>query len=173
MTPKSIHGDTGTSIVELGVAMFVTALMSAAMVTWLHSAGAATSLHRGDDQAMQELRTAKDLLGRDLRNSEGVIAAGTISVTVWVDDDDDDFQDVGEAITWSITDEGDLARSTDDGESVVHASNLAYGQSQFSYDAPEVEDITEIGVQLVVTVIAEGGESGTRSIGIRIHVRNT
>jgi hypothetical protein len=122
---------------------------------------------------MQSLRMAKSLIGRDLRNSEGVLAAETVSVTVWIDDDDDNHQDHGEAVTWTITDDGLLTRSTDDGEVVVHASNLAFGESRFGYDAPDLEDITEIGVQLVMTVVTDNGESGTRSIGIRIHVRNS
>ena len=168
-----LQGDSGTSIVELGVAMFVTALMSAAMVTWMHTAGAATSLHGGDDQAMQELRLAKSFIGRDLRNAEGVLSAGTVSITVWVDDDDDDFQDIGEAITWAVTDDGQLTRSTDDGEFGVLASNLVYGESHFAYDSPTLEDITEIGIQLKAHVVTVAGESGTRSIGLRIHVRNS
>lgn len=169
---KRLHGDSGTSIVELGVAMFVTALMSAAMVTWMHTAGAATALHRGDDDAVQELRIAKSVIGRDLRNAESVLVAGTVSVTVWVDDDDDDFQDVGEAITWTITSGGDLTRTTDGGQSGVLASNLVYGESHFGYDSPTVSDISEIGIQLMSHVVGVDGETGTRSIGLRVHVRN-
>jgi hypothetical protein len=167
-----LQDDSGTSIVELGVAMFVTALMSAAMVTWMHSAGAAISLHGGDDQAMQELRIAKSVIGRDLRSAESVLSAGTVSVTVWVDDDDDDFQDIGEAITWAVTEDGNLTRTTDGGEFGVLASNLVYGESYFGYDSPTLDDITEIGIQLMAHVVTVAGESGTRSIGVRIHVRN-
>ena len=167
-----LQGDSGTSIVELGVAMFITALMAAAMVTWLHTAGAATDLHRADDQAVQDLRIAKSLIGRDLRNAESVLVAGTVSVTVWVDDDDDDFQDVGESITWAVTSEGQLTRSTDDGEFGVLASNLVYDESHFSYDSPNLAEITEIGIQIMARVDTVAGESGTRSIGLQIHVRN-
>jgi hypothetical protein len=152
--------------------MFITALMAAAMVTWLHTAGAATDLHRGDDQAMQDLRIAKSLIGRDLRNAESVLIAETVSITVWVDDDDDDFQDVGEAITWAVTSEGHLTRSTDGGEFGVLASNLVFGESHFAYDSPTLLDITEIDIQFKAHVVTVAGESGTRSIGLRIHVRN-
>lgn len=173
MTRRLLSDDAGASIVELGVAMIVTAVMSAALVTWMSSAGATVALHIEDDVVVQDLRVAKELIGRELRIAEDVLAAEHNLVTVWVDEDDDDFADGGERVTWFIGTDGHLWRWTDTSDQQVQASRLIEGSS-FGYDSPDVAGITQITVTLVAEV--DPGEAsvgpGTRRISMQIHLRN-
>lgn len=173
MIARLLHDDRGASIVELGVAMIVTAVMSAALVSWMSSAGATIALHTEDDVVVQDLRVAKERIGRELRVAEDVLEAGHNLVTIWVDDDDDDFTDAGERITWYLGTDGNLWRWTDTSEGQVQASRLR-SDSQFGYDSPDLAAITQITVTLFAEVdpTEAGGEPGTRHLAIQIHLRN-
>lgn len=168
-----LRDDSGTSVVELGMAMMVTAMMSIALVTWMSSAGASLALHREDDYVVQDLRIAKELIGRELRIAEAVVAAQAGSVTVWIDDDDDDFLDPGESITWRLVNDGTLRRSNDLGDEQIIASRLLSG-SRFGYDSPTAATVGQITVHLVAEVApkADGAPPGRREISIQIYLRN-
>lgn len=166
--------DRGSSILEIGVSLVITALMTVAMVNWMSSAGAAAALHREDDAVVQDLRLAKERIGRELRVAEAVYVATPTRVTVWVDDDDDDYPDAGEKITWYIGEDGRLWRWTDLEDEQVQVSNLVYAESWFGYDNPDAALVRTITVTLVAQVQTdeEGGEPGERQISTQIHLRN-
>ena len=168
-----IRDDTGASIVELSLAMVVTSLMAVALVTWMSSAGASLALHREDDYVVQDLRIAKEVIGRELRIAESVLVARADLVTVWIDEDHDDYLDPGESITWSLGTDGTLRRATDLGDEQIVASRLL-AESRFGYDHPSAELVGQITVRLVAEVAprTDGGEPGRREIGIQIYLRN-
>lgn len=165
--------EDGLSIVEIGVSLVITSLMSVALVTWIDSAGAAASLHREDDVVVQDLRIAKERITRELRVAESVSGATAGQVTVWVDSDDDDFPDSGEQVTWAIQD-GSLLRWTDTTESQVFVSNLISG-SAFGFDSPTPADVGSITITLVAQLEPddEGDEPGERRISTQVHLRNS
>lgn len=167
--------DHGTSIVELGVSLLVTAMLTVAMVSWMSSAGAAATLHREDDVVVQDLRLAKQRITRELRVAESVSVASQSQVTVWVDDDDDNFLDNGETVTWFIGTDGNLWRWTDTEDEQIHVSNLVYSDSHFGFDDPDPASVTSITIKLTASLSpsGEGQEPGSRQISTQIHLRNS
>jgi hypothetical protein len=168
------HDEAGSSVVELGIAMLITAIMSIALVTWMTSAGTAAALHESDDVAVQDLRLAKELISRELRVAEDVLSGDAHLVTVWIDDDDDDFMDSGEQISWYVGSDGALWRWTDTEEGQIQAGSLVYADSGFAFDSNDLAEITKITFNFVAQVAADERteEPGERQIGVTIHLRN-
>lgn len=166
--------ESGITLVELMVAMMITAILGAVVATWMTSAVKAANMHRDDDIAVQDLRQAKDLLTRELRSAAEVVTLSPTMITVWVDSDYSGAPDDGEIITWSIESDGTLVRWTDvDGGSangVVVLDRVVVSLSGFDYDAPEAPDVRKVSVVLVVTA---GSEHRTRSISTEIFIRNS
>jgi len=171
MIAKRLAGESGTSLLELAVTLFITSLMSASLVTWIGTAGTAAGLHSSDDQAVQDLRLAKEHLTRDLRVAQAVLVAESASVSVWIDADGDDFQDAGEEVTWTIAD-GLLTRAIGLAAPHVEVSNLDGVTSGFTYDSPQSADVTQIEVTLVAFVSAGSAEPSRRTLTVAVHVRN-
>lgn len=173
MITRLRRDEAGSSILEIGVSLLITALMTVTMVTWMNSAGAAAALHHEDDAVVQDLRLAKERISRELRVAEAVYVATPTRVTVWVDDDDDDFADAGEKVTWYIGEDGRLWRWTDVDDEQIQVSNLVFGESWFGYDNPDAGLVQTITVTLVARVQAdEDSEPSERQISTQIHLRN-
>jgi Tfp pilus assembly protein PilW len=166
------RSEAGITLVELMVAMMVTAILGAMVATWMTSAVRAVNLHRADDIAVQQLREAKDLLTRELRMASGVTAISPTSISFWVDADFSGTPEQGETITWVIETDGTLARSTDAAGAVdplIMIEHLVLGESFFEFDTEVASDVRRVGITLVVTA----GEAGrTRSLSTEIFVRN-
>jgi type II secretory pathway pseudopilin PulG len=175
MTPRrreAGRGEAGITLVELMVALMVTALLGAMVATWMTSVVRAVNLHRADDIAVQDLREAKDLLTRELRIASGVSAISSTSMTFWVDTDFSGTPDQGETVTWSIEPDGTLVRWTDAGgqaSALVILEHVVLAESTFEFDTGEASEVRRVGVTLVVTA---GDADRTRSLSTEIFVRN-
>lgn len=167
--------EAGFSLVEVMMSLVLTAILTATMVTWINSAGAAAALHRDDDVAVQDLRIAKERMTRELRMAQAVEEASMHRITVWVDEDDDDFPDAHEYITWSMASDGGLWRSTAASEGQLVISNLVYATSGFGFDNPSADEVSTITITLEASLPPdENGEaSGTRLITTQVHLRNS
>jgi type II secretory pathway pseudopilin PulG len=171
VTRTRLGGESGTSLVELGITLLITSIMSASLISWITAAGNAAGLHSADDVAVQELRLAKEHISRDLRVARAVLVADAATVSVWVDADEDEYRDPGEAITWTIAD-GNLTRRTDLEAGQTEASGLDMIHSAFTYDATTPAEVRDVMVTLVSYVDAASTEPGTRTMTVEIHVRN-
>lgn len=169
-----LSDEQGSSIVEIGVSLVITAMLTVAMVSWMTSAGAAVTLHREDDVVVQDLRIAKERITRELRVAEDVSVATRYQVTVWVDDDDDDFADPGETITWYFGTDGNLWRWTDTEDEQIQVANLVYSASGFGYDSPDAASVSSVTVTFVATLPPDEDtpEPGQREISTQVHLRN-
>lgn len=166
------EGDGGVTLVELMVAMMITAILGAVVATWMTSAARAVTMHREDDRAVQDLRQAKDLLTREVRTAAVVTAISSTSLTFWVDANYNGEADDGETITWSI-EPGALVRSTDapgEAEPLVVLEHLVIAGSGFAYDAEVASEVRLVEVALVVSA---GSPDRTRSLSTLIHLRNS
>jgi type II secretory pathway pseudopilin PulG len=166
------RAEAGITLVELMVALMVTAILGAMVATWMTSAVRAVNLHRADDVAVQDLRQAKDLLTRELRVASGVSAISPTAITFWVDADFSGAPDEGETITWSIESDGTLARWTDAGgkaSALVILDHVVLGESIFEFDTDEASEVRRVAITLVVTA---GDTDRTRSLSTEIFVRN-
>ena len=164
-----LHEDRGVTLVELMVSMLLVAFVSAAVVSGMTSAMRSANLHREDDQAVQDLRIAKERLTRELRTAAELQAASASSITVWIDADATGDEDPGEVVTWEITSVGSLTRSTDTAAASAVVVNLDATESLFAFDAESVDEIRLITVVLVARV---GSSDGTRSMQTQILLRN-
>jgi len=82
---RLLRAEGGVSLIELAVALFVSALMASLMISWVFSISAADDLHLADDEAILNLRAAKDEITRELRRTTAVLAADADSFTIWID----------------------------------------------------------------------------------------
>ncbi len=162
------RSESGLTIVELSVAMFGLAFVSAIMLSWFVGANSVDQLHRDDDEVVQELRVSKELLTKDLRRARNVTVAEKQSITLWLDLDHNDFVGDGELVTWAIADSGELVRSTDTASGVTHATAVDVNASVFEYDAESPLLVRRVGFELVAQV----DEGDTRSISTEVFMRN-
>ncbi|MDX1690156.1 MAG: hypothetical protein R3290_03930 [Acidimicrobiia bacterium] len=160
--------DRGVTIVELGVSMFGLAFVAAIMLSWFVGASRVDELHRNDDEVIQELRTSRQLLTKDIRRARQVTTAGLQSITVWVDADHDDIVDGGELVSWTLESDGDLVRADDAGGAVTQATGLLVAGSGFGYDAELAAEVGTVSFTFVGAL--DGG--GQRSISSDISLRN-
>lgn len=171
MKETRIRHEAGTSLVELAVTLLITSVMGAALIAWIGSAGTAAALHSEDDRVVQELRVAKERLTRDLRVGSAVLVAQAAAVAVWIDGDEDGYQDPGEEVTWWF-EEGALLRRTDLDDGHVEASSLDEIGSHFSYNATEASAVDEVSVTLVSTVSVRSETPSPRTLTVLVQVRN-
>lgn len=161
--------EAGLTLVELMVALMLSAIVGMMLVTWMTSAMRSANLHRDDDMAVQSLRESQERLTRELRSATGLINASDTSLTIWIDEDWDGEIDAGETVTWEVTDDGRLVRSTDDGDEWVLMHGLVPASSGFTLDGATVEDTRVVTIVLVASV---GDGTGTRSAESQIFLRN-
>jgi len=160
----------GVGIVELLVALAVSSMVVALMVTWAGAVVGVETHHSSDDEAVQALRMAKEDLGKDIRRAEEVITAGDRYLTLWVDLDRDGTADPGEQISWTMSTSGELLRSDDSGAVRVAIERLVYEASSFTYTSGP-GGIENIRFDLTAEVTTPGGNE-RRSIAAEIHIRN-
>ena len=168
---RLLRTEGGVSLIELAIAMFVSALMASLMLSWIFSIAAVDDLHLADDQAVQDLRLAKDEITRELRRATAVLAAETNSFTIWIDGDHDEVQLPEELVTWEIDPGGELIRTLGDGSSVVRLFSLSTADSGFVYDDVSLAAIRSVEITLTVLVDAPRGEDGVRSLTTEISLR--
>lgn len=151
--------EAGITIVELSVAMLMTALLSAVMITWVFAGFGSDSTHRAYDEALSELRHVTDLLSREIRSAGYLTAADDLSMTFWLDGDRDGTVDTGELVTWTIESGGNVSRVTDDGSpKTIVATNQSSTDSSFGYDAALPGDITRVTIDLVGLAATPAGD---------------
>ena len=150
--------EAGITLVELGVGMVMTALLSTVMITWIFTGFGAESTHRSYDQALEDLRDVSDQLSREVRAADYLTEADTASMTFWLDGDRDGVVDTGETVTWAIEGGGVVVRVTDDGNpKTVVATNLSPTDSSFSYDAVTAGDVGRVTIDLVALAATSAG----------------
>ena len=168
---RRIRAEDGITLIEMSVASFIGALLSVLMLSWVFAVDSTDDLHRTDDEAMQDLRFAKDEMARDLR-SGAVTALGDLSVTLWLDWDHDDVVAAGESVTWRIEAGGELIRHAEGIDPEVILTGLDVDASGFTFDSSDPGAVENVGFDLVVVFSGRGGVPGTRSISSEISLRS-
>lgn len=168
---RGLSGEAGMSLVELGVSMVITSLLALLMVTWFSAGVGSENSHRSYDNALSDLREVTDRLGKEVRSATSLTAAGSTSLSFWLDSDRDGVTEVGETITWAI-DGTTMTRSTDDGvTSAVLATNLTPAASSFTYDAADPAAVTRVTLSLWATAATRAGGDQLKHT-IDIYLRN-
>ena len=74
---RSLLADSrGVSVIEMALALLISSMVVAMMVTWAGAMVGVETQHSSDDEAVQALRVAKEELGKDIRRAEAVPIAG-------------------------------------------------------------------------------------------------
>jgi type II secretory pathway component PulJ len=160
----------GASVIELTVALLVSAVVVAMMVTWAGAMVAAETHNASDDEATQALRVAKEELGKDIRRAEAVVTAGDRYLALLIDLDRDGEQDSGEQVSWVMSASGELLRADDAGGMRTVVEGLVYEASGFTYTSG-ASGIEDVYFRLVAEVTSQAGTE-ERSIAAEIHIRN-
>ena len=148
---RRLHRDQrGMGLLELTLAGLVSALIIGVMVVWAGTTINTETHLEADDDAAQDLRMARENLGKDLRRVEQIFTAQSDQIVFWIDEDRDGSTDTAERITWTITGSGELVRSTDAGTTRVDVEGLDTGASGFTYDAAAPGDIRNIDFVLTL-----------------------
>ncbi len=72
MRARRRGGDSGFSLVELSVSLFITLLVLALMGVWIMSANRMERYQGEVKEALDQMRSAKDLLVKELRFANGL-----------------------------------------------------------------------------------------------------
>ncbi len=175
--------DEGITVVELLIAALITAILGGMMISWIMGVSNSDKFHRESNQALDEMRTAKARLVKELRFAHAVstdpLLTDAHKVTVWIDDPvagtvGTPDAGIGEFVTWEITADGKLTRSTDvaGSSTQLHATGLVYdalaapGSSAFGYPTAEI-----VTIALVADVNSSTGPQ-PQSIQTQVRLRN-
>lgn len=139
--------EVGASIVEAMVAMLVSGMVVAILLTGYVSAGRAELYTDHDAQALSVLRSATAQFGRELRQARKVYADSTSrKIRFWVDYDRDNQQEASERITWeleSTIDGGRLVRKLDTGDQTFVRGGLLVKDAFVYSPAPIATTVVE------------------------------
>jgi len=168
-----VRADSGVTLIELLVAMVLTAVLGSAVfgvvASQLRAARTADDLRVFLDEA----RVAANRIQREARGATEVdIAASSPELLrLWIDHDGDEVPDVGEYTSFQFTvaaDGVELRRSTDAAPTAVAIARHLTGASGFSY-SPALG----VGPPAVVTfrLVIDAGAGGTGPLEVTDSVR--
>lgn len=163
--------DAGVTLLELSVAMLITSIIAATMLTWVIGVVTTDDRHNSTDFVLGDLRDVGDRLTRELRAAEYLTVAEPNRLTFWADFDRDNVVDTGEMVTWRLTDDGVMLRSVDGGASTAIATHLVAG-TEFSYDSSTPANVEQVTLDLV-GVVMSGAQEDELVYTTDIYLRNS
>jgi type II secretory pathway component PulJ len=170
MSQASPTRSGGFTLVELSVALAGAAVIAVMMTSFFVGATRVDELHGADDDALTQLRDARQRISRDVREARRFTWIETNSFSVWVDDGWDEEIGSDEIVTWSIDEAGNLRRSVG-AASRIEARDLSVGESWFAFDAVVASSVTSMEMHLVAVVEDRAG-TGRRTLDTEITMRN-
>lgn len=160
--------DAGLSLVELAISLFVTMVVLSLMGVWIVSANRMERYQGEVKEALDEIRTAKAMVVKELRFANGLSSdptkTNTHQVTFWVDSRTQGTPGqpdtgIGEWVTWQITSDGRLLRTTDKpGDPIVpQAWGLVYNSAGAPGSAFTYPSAATVAIRLVADLDPSGG----------------
>ena len=168
---KRLNSESGLTLTELAVAMFVASIVAAGAIVWAMAVRSADIRNQDALEIMEQLRFAKTELVAELRFADDVIdpGAGDDAMSMYIESNGtEDFQPgVGELITYTIQSDGTLMRVTDDAtpQSKVMARYLIPGASSIVLVGEN-----QVDIHFVVDTDT-GDEVSPREIKTKVNVR--
>jgi hypothetical protein len=164
--------ESGVTLVEVMMAGAIITLVLALSITWFGAVAGMDTFQASDFAALDELRTAKSRLTKELRFADGMLGTtDPTSIEIWVDHDRSGGSgpdQPGERITWEITDT-QLIRYEDGDASnaVVVADHLRGEECSISLSADDFV------VSVVFVADADNQlKSEVRTISTQVTMRN-
>ena len=168
---KRLRSDSGLTLTELAVAMFVASIVAAGAIVWAMAVRSADERNQNALEIMDQLRYAKTELVTELRFADDVIppSSGDDEITMYIESNGTDGLQtgVGELVTYRILGDGVLQRSTD----ASGDPNVVMAR----YLIPASSSIVLVGqnqVDIHFVVDTDGGdEVSAREINTKVIVR--
>lgn len=166
---KELRDDRGMTLVELSISSFILLIVSAMMLTAFMMVTRTNRIVAEDTETLTTARIARSRLEREIRQADEVVSSSNASsITIWLDQNNDDTLDVGEQITWSFVDidgapggKAQLVRSSDDTSVADQPNGIHYRSPDGTGYLPFVYDTTPPTTQQVtVTLIVEPETAG-------------
>lgn len=184
MTPR--RGDDGFTLVELLVAIVITAMLGTALLMAVSMTVKALRAGNDESNGLADVRAVIERLGRDVRESRGVTCDGAAwdptcqsHLQLWVDYNSNYKIDTSsEIVTWRLVTSGDgvhyqVTRTVNGATSVVARSLIV--QVAFSYDQQPTSASTS-PTRTVTTAMTYdtlvGSGTGARQLNFTERVRN-
>ncbi len=146
--PERQRGDRGATLVELLVAMTLTAVIGGVVTVVTVDTWRTERVRAVADEQAAAARTATELLSRDLRDARAVLAASPSSVTVWDDRNTDYRRQPAETYTWAVDPAGRLCRTSPAPETRCVTGGQGAAVVTFTYLQNPAGRLTGVGVEL-------------------------
>jgi type II secretory pathway pseudopilin PulG len=170
ITRRAPGASGGFTLIEVSVALAGAAVIAVMMTSFFVGATRVEEMHRADDDALTQLRDARQRMSRDIREARRFTWIDAASFTVWIDEGWDEVVGADETITWSIDEGGNLRRAVGE-DSRIEAQGLSVAESWFEYDAVVASSVTSMQMHLVAVVEDRAG-TGRRTLDTEISMRN-
>ena len=188
--------DDGVSLIETLVTMVLLAVVSSLVVGAVVQSSRVLTRTDDENRGLQDAKVILDRLGRDVRESRGVVCDGGLAdpsdltstdpdclahLQLWVDSNSDYLQQPTEVITWRLQKNADGVHfdvfrvvGTGAGGTPVtqqrQASSLIV-QIAFGYDAVAFDDVREVRMGMTYDAIVGRG-SDVRQVATTARLRN-
>lgn len=194
--PRPRRGDDGVTLIETLVTMVLLAVVSSLVVGAVVQSSRVLTRTDDENRGLQDAKVILDRLGRDVRESRGVVCDGGLAdptdplstdpgclahLQLWVDRNSDYLQQPTEVITWRLQKNADGVHfdvyrvvGTGTGGTPVtqrrQASSLIV-QIAFGYDAASFDTVREVRMGMKYDAIIGRG-SDVRQVATTARLRN-
>lgn len=190
------HADDGVTLIETLVTMFLLAIVSSLVVGAVVQSSRVLTLTDDENRGLQDAKVILDRLGRDVRESRGVVCDGGLAdpsdpastdpdclahLQLWVDGNSDYLQQPTEVITWRLQKNADGVHfdvyrvvGTGAGGTPVTQQRQASAlivQIAFGYDATSFDAVREVRMGMTYDAIVGRG-SDVRQVATTARLRN-
>jgi Tfp pilus assembly protein PilW len=190
------HGDSGSTLVELLIAMILMGIVSAFVTAAMVDTHKLVRNVDDESQGLADVRNASERLARDLRDARGVLCnpSGTPQALItadptcayhlqlWIDYNADYVQESNEVVTWqlvpgAVSGQYNFTRTVN-GASQIEAHTIVQ-QVAFTYDyppgattpAPGAAHTTTVNVNMTYDAVLAGGTK-SRTVSFSGRLRN-
>lgn len=193
---RGASGDRGLTLIELLVTMLLMGVVSSLVVGAVAQSGRALTHTEDEERGLQDAKVILDRLGRDVRESRGVVCDGGLADTsdpsssdpgcnahlqLWVDANSDYVRQETEVITWRLKQNPDgqhydvwrTVGTGVGGTPVVEqrqASTLIV-RFAFTYDDPDFSKVQQVDMRMNYDAFVGRG-SGDRWVAFSARLRN-
>lgn len=167
MRRHKFHHDAGLTLVEVGIAALIVAVLGTIGVNWISAAMSTQAEVIGHSEAADMLRSSREVLDRELRFARAIESGGDAFISVWLDSNIDGLVDAGEIVTWEIESDGRLTRTADDGSTREYARGLVVSASRFYFDTAQPTGASRVTIELVMAIDSGSTQEMRTSVAIR------
>ena len=194
--PRPRRGDDGVTLIETLVTMFLLGIVSSLVFGAVVQSSRVLTRTDDENRGLQDAKIILDRLGRDVRESRGVVCDGGLAdpgdplsadpaclahLQLWVDSNSDYLKQPTEVVTWRLQENADglhfdVYRVVGTGAGGTPVTQQRQASSlrvkiAFGYDAATFDDVSEVRIGMTYDAIVDRG-SGVRQVASTVRLRN-